>query len=431
MITTIGNALPPAVLLLTQILLAKSLGVSGRGTVAAATAPLLLAVAIFTLGLPESLTYFVSRDRGRLVRKVGISLAALVLAGVLGTGLVAYLAQPLSAGSRQLADLMTLAGAALVPALFTAALRGVAYGAHAWWLVAAERTLGAAVQLVSIYALYVNGSLTVGTATIAVAASTFAGIAVYLLSPRWWAALRGPKSEIERESETSSMFSYAWRIWAGSIAGIILARLDQVMVTPLAGVDELGIYAVAVNASNVALLFHSAVGQVIFTVEAGDPSATRVGRAARMTTLVTALASAVLAAASPWLIPGLFGSEFAQAVPVLIILLLAYAIAIPGSVAGGVLSARGYPGLRSMSMLISTVPYVIVMLVLVPRYGAAGAAVAMFVGTVLPGYLNIYLLIRYCDVPPSEFYRFRRSDLDVLRRAFDWLMRAKRRSTRR
>ena len=425
-ITAIGNALPPAAMLVTQVLLAQSLGVSGRGAVAAATAPLMFAVALLTLGLPESLTFFVARGgAGRISRQLGISLVALAISGSIGTWLIVIFAQPLSAGSNQLAGLMTIASAALVPALLTGALRGVAYGAQSWWLVMADRTLSALLQLVTVGVLFAIGSLTPMTATLTIAATTFAGAVVYLVTPRWWAALHGSKLHGSNDSSESAhslsrVTSYAWRIWVGSMAGIVLTRLDQVMMTPLAGVEELGIYVVAANVSSVALLFNNAVSQVMFAVESGEPSATRVGRAARISTLVTALVGGGLAAASPWMVPILFGPEFSPAVPVLAVLVLTYSLAIPGSVAGATLAARGHPGIRSLGIAISAVFYVVTMFLLVPIWGALGAALAMFVGTVVPGYLNIYLLHRYCGVPLSEFYQFRASDLNVLCRAPAW-----------
>lgn len=416
-ITAIANGLPPAALLVTQILVAHRLGVTGRGTVAAATAPLLFAGTLFTLGLPESLTYFIAqRGAGRLTRQFGISLLALTISGAIGTALIVVFARPLSAGNEQVASLMMIGSAALVPALWTGAFRGVAYGAHSWSLVLAERSLGAILQLGLVGGLFIVGSLTPMSATLAIAATTFAGSAVYLFTPRWWAALSGPGNPSTTHAAVPQIVSYAWRVWVGSMAGIILVRFDQVMMTPLAGVEQLGIYAVAVNVSSVALLFNSAVSQVMFAIEAGAPSPTRVGRAARLTTLVTALVAAFLIAISPWMVPLVFGHDFAPAVPVIAVLLVEIALAIPGSVAGAVLSARGRPGLRSLSLAISTVFYVIAMLILVPPYGALGAALAMVAGTMLPGYLNIYLVHKYCGVELSEFYRFKASDISLRRR---------------
>jgi O-antigen/teichoic acid export membrane protein len=417
-ITAIGNALPPAAMLGTQVILAQSLGVNGRGVVAAATAPLMLGIALLTLGLPESITYFIAKKgAGRLTRHVSVSFAALMISGSIGSLAIAFFAQPLSSGNKQLAGLMVVAAAALVPALLTASLRAVAYGTHSWWLVLAERALSAVLQLVLIYWLYLSRLLTPATAILAISTTTFAGALVYLITPRWWAALKGSFTPLGPPPPLPRLASYAWRMWVGSVAGVVIMRLDQVMMTPLAGVDQLGIYVVAVTVSNVALLLNAAVRDVMFVFESGDPSTTRVGRAARMSTLVTALVGVGVAAASPLMVPMLFGPEFAPAVPIVAVLLLAIILGNPGSVAGAALSARGHPGVRSLALAIAMVIYVVAMLLLAPRYGGLGAALAMLVGETLPAYLAIYWLHRYCAVPLSEFYRFRKSDLIELYRA--------------
>ncbi|PRC41446.1 hypothetical protein C6A85_000000115570 [Mycobacterium sp. ITM-2017-0098] len=430
-ISAVGSALPPAVLLVTQILLAQSLGVSGRGTTAAATAPLMLGIGLLTLGFPEAVTYFLAGSRAaRTGRQFVLTLIALTTSGLLGIGLIAAFAKPLSGNNDELAALMVTASVALVPALLTAALRAVALGARSWWLITAERTLGALVQLAAICVLQVVDLLTPLTATLAITASTFAGAIVYLSAPGWWRGLHA-SSEARGTESFRGLSLYAGRVWVGSIAGVILLRLDQVFMTPLAGVVQLGIYVVAVNVSNVALLFNSAVGQVMFAVESGDPSEARVGRAVRITTLVTVFAAACLGVVAPFLIPVLFGAEFSPATPVLNVLLLGICLSIPGSVAGAVLVGRGHPGLRSVSMAISTFSYVLAMIMLIPRWGALGAAFAMFLATVVPGYLNIYFLHKRCGVELSEFYRFRKTDFAEFQRAPRRLIRKIRAARRR
>jgi O-antigen/teichoic acid export membrane protein len=415
-ITAIGNGLPPAAMLVTQVMLAKSLGVSGRGEVAAATAPLMFTVALLTLGLPEALTHVVARAAGdRFVRQLGISLTALAFSGAFGIVLIAFFAQLLSAGRSEVAKLMVMASAALVPALWTAALRGVAFGAHGWWLVTAERTLSALIQLGAVGGLYISGSLTPKTATLAIAATSFVGAIIYLVAPQWWRLLRSPKNHLAPARSSSYFISYAWRIWLGSTAAIVLSRLDQVMMTPLAGVDELAIYVVAVSVSSAALLFNSSVLPVVFTLESGETSATRVGRAARISTLVTALLGASLCVASLWAIPILFGPEFSPAIPVVVVLLLGIVVSNPGSVAGVSLSASGHPGLRSISLAIAALVNVVTMLSLVPKYGALGAAFATCLGSIVSACLIIYWLHKYCGVAMSEFCGFRAGDVTFLK----------------
>jgi O-antigen/teichoic acid export membrane protein len=422
-ITAVGNALPPVALLVTQVLLAQSLGVNGRGTVAAATAPLMFAVAFLTLGLPEALTYLVAQRRGgRHIRQFVFSLAALLVAGLLGILCILLLARPLSVGNNELAHLMTIAVGALIPALWTGAMRGVAYGAQDWWLITAERSFSALLQLAVVGALFLTDSLTLLSSTLSIAAAPFVGAAVYLCSPRWWAILRGSASSKAGSPVVALVISYASRVWLGSAAGIILMRLDQVIMTPLAGVQQLGIYVVGVAVTSGVLLFSSTVRDVIFALESGEQSTSRVGRAARISTLVTALVAAIIAAASPWLIPLLFGPEFSGAIPVVVVLSLAFSLAVPGSVAGAALSARGRPELRSLTLSIQMVLFVIAMLLLVPPFGAVGAAAAMLAGAVAPAHLNIHWLHKYFEVPVSEFYRFRKSDFDVFYQAPAWLL---------
>lgn len=413
-ITAAGYAFPPAMILVTQILIANGLGVEGRGEVGAAMAPLMFALALLTLGLPESLTHYVARGAGRLARTLGISLAALVVAGLLGSMAILVLSTPLSGNNRPVANLIGVASAALIPALMTVALRGVAYGSHKWWLVSAERTLGASLQLATVALLTFSGALTAFTATLILSVTTFVGAVVYLLSPSWWAALRSSGSRCEVHEPLPKLHTYAWHSWAGMAGGMVLMRLDQVVMTPLAGVDQLGIYVVAVNVVSVALLFNMAVRDVMFAVESSDRDAARVGRAARISTLVTAFVGAALAAASPWAIPALFGPGFAPASPLVAILILATVLGNPGSVAGAALGARGRPGLRSLALAIGAAIYLLPMFLLISWLGALGAALAMFIATPIPAYLCIRWLHKYYGVPPSEFYRFRAADFRTI-----------------
>ncbi|BBX09841.1 polysaccharide biosynthesis C-terminal domain-containing protein [Mycolicibacterium aichiense] len=413
-ISAAGYALPPAAVLITQIMIAQGLGVEGRGEVAAAMAPLTFALALLTIGLPESLTFYVARGAGHLARILGISLGALGISGLTGSFVLVILARPLSGGDPSLAGLIATVSAALVPGLFMMAFRGVALGACSWWLVAAERTVCAFIPLVAVAVLLFAGSLTAYTATLALAFGTFVGAGVYLLSPGWWAVVRAPAKQPDSPEQLPKLHTYAWQSWMGVAGGLVIMRLDQVVMTPLAGVNELGIYVVAVNVTSVALLFNMAVKDVMFAVESGERDAERVGRAARLSTLVTAIVGAVLAAASPWAIPALFGPGFAPAAPLAAILILASVLGNPGSVAGAALSARGRPGLRSLALAIGMAIYLVPMFLLIKSLGALGAALAMLVVTTAPACLCIYWLHKYYGVPPAEFYRFRMADIRML-----------------
>lgn len=410
-ISTVGNLIPPVVALVTQPILAQGLGVAGRGELAAATAPLLFATAILTIGLPESLTYHLARQAAGIARLTRLSVGTLSLVGLAGSGVVALLAGPLSAGDAALARLIMVAGIAITPTLIIAALRGLAAGAQAWRLIAAERILNALLRLAAVLTLYAVGALTPMTATIVVATTSFIGGTLYL---RLLRGIRTPDFTAAGNAEPARLFRYASQVWLGAVTGVMLSRFDQLLMTPLAGVEQLGYYAVAVSVSEVILVFNSSVRDVMFAVESHGPDPNRVARASRLSTLMTLAGAIAIAAVAPWAIPFFFGSSFAAATPVTLVLLFGVVLGNPGSVAGAALSGRGRPGLRSLSLFIASAVNAIAVFILVPSFGAIGAAAATLIGNVVAGNLNIVWLRAFFGMRVVGFYSFRAADFGDL-----------------
>ena len=83
LLVTVSSFLVPAAGVLTQPILARALGVEGRGELALALAAPGLALAVATLGLPEALVYYLAKHP-RITRPA-LLLASLV---VLGLGVV-------------------------------------------------------------------------------------------------------------------------------------------------------------------------------------------------------------------------------------------------------------------------------------------------------------------------------------------------------
>jgi O-antigen/teichoic acid export membrane protein len=200
-------------------------------------------------------------------------------------------------------------------------------------------------------------------------------------------------------------------MWVGTAAGMVLARLDQLLMTPLSSVEALGYYAVAVSISEVVLVFNSAVRDVMFAMESRSPDAARISKASRMSTLITFVAALSIASITPWAIPFFFGADFAEAIPATFIMLLAVWLGNPGSVAGAALSGRGRPGLRSTSIALAAIVNVVAIFLLVPMMGAVGAALATLVGNVVAGTLNIVWLRVYFGMRLRDFYSIRLSDV--------------------
>lgn len=405
-ITIVGSAFPPAAALVTAPILARGLGVDARGDVAAAQSVAVLAVAVMAVGLPETVTHFVARRAFRTSRQVWTFVAVSIVAGVLAWLLVRELSFWLGGGSESAATLIQFAALSIVPALLLGLARGFAAGSGSWLHVAAERVIGSAVRLFGSIALFALGSLGATEAVALVVFGPLVGGLAYLF-PR----SAKPKSLVRDPVPIRSAASYALRVWVGSLAGIVLMRIDQVLLIPLAGSAALGIYAVAVAISEVPLIVNSAIRDVTFTDQSAKLDYSRVVTSARLSFLATGLIASGFALVAPYAIPTIFGDQFEGAVVVTALLLLAVTVGTPGSLAGAGLAAIGRPGMRSLSLAIAAVTAIAALVILAPRWGAAGAAYATLIGNLVSSNICIAIWCRLTGTPFLHFYTIRATDV--------------------
>lgn len=409
-VSTIGNLGAPLVALISAPILAQSLGVTSRGEVAAATAPLLLAVNALTLGLPEAITYFTASRRSNPKRILTRGFLSLLGLGLAGTVALWLLAPVLTLADSQTSEAMSLAAFALAPSLLLGGVRAYAAGMSMWTLISLERFFGAILRLISFLVLVSLNSLTVMSASIAIAASSFAGVSVYA----WLLFKRHETEASELHKDDEGLFSYGIRVWIGALTGILLSRLDQVLMIPLSTAYQIGLYAVAVSISEVTLIFNSAVRDVLFSAESVRSNDARLTRASRVSTLLTLIGSICVGVSSIWLVPLLFGPDFAGSVIVIEILLLGVLLGNPGSVAGAGLSARGRPGLRSAALAVAFLANLALVILLVPQYGATGAAIATLAGNLTAGMLCVVFMRIYFQFSLTSFFGLRSGDLSGL-----------------
>jgi len=412
-ITLVGNFFPAAIALATGPILAQSLGVEGRGQVAAATAPLGLAIALMTFGVPEAVSYAVARHP-RLVRTAARNgFLIIILAGLLATGAVLAARGWLSGGDLDIQHLMVVASLAVMPTLLLGVLRGIASGLQQWTMVASEKVLASGLRLLVLLPLWLTGHLTPFTAVVVLAAMPVMGAIAYVRLPR-----RLPPAEVDTENLASkkAITGYGMRLWIGTISGVLLSRVDQTLITPLSSAYQLGLYVVAVNVSEIPLIIHRSVRDVTFVTDAHRSEDAKLAASARISTLICTVVALGLGLTMGWWLPILFGEEFAPAVPIAALLLVAVVLSTPGSIAGAGLSARGRPGLRSIALVIACVINVGLLIVLVSEYGALGAAWATVLGYLLSSGLNQFFLKRLFGVSMLSFYGIRRTDIVILRR---------------
>jgi len=192
-----------------------------------------------------------------------------------------------------------------------------------------------------------------------------------------WQGPRRPSSKL-----AGSAFRFGLRTLPASVAVFLLFRLDIALVRQWRSMSEVGVYSVA---ASLAMMF-----QVIgFAVERSLVPRL-MSRGGEETKILTPLATrsfiaigfpiGVVAALGGWLlIPIVFGSEYSGAI-------LPFALFLPGLVFANVgqicntdLIGRGHPQWASISASIALVINIILNVILIPRMGIVGAAIASLV----------------------------------------------------
>jgi O-antigen/teichoic acid export membrane protein len=358
------------------LILARGLGPTGRGTIAFITVTALVAARLAGLGMGEATAVFVARRpeaRGALLANVVVfMLGSALLAAAVACGALAALGDDGPAGIGA-PELTIIAAATLVSALGDAGyvfllgcgrLRPLAFiTATASWIYP-----------LALVALWSTVGLTVFRAALLWTAAESVRALAYLRQSLRGVTLSRLDPGLMREA-----VRFGSRAWVGSLARFLNFRTDQILMGFLASEAALGVYAVAVNASEVLLYLPAATATALLPVAARAETGVRTAqalRAFRSAAVVTAGAGLAAALLGPLLLPVVFGAPFEASVTPFLWLLpgaLGFAATAVFSYA---LVAASSPGLSSVGPLVSLVLGIALDLVLIPAFGPSGAAAA-------------------------------------------------------
>lgn len=397
----VGALCSQGALLLLVVLVARQGALDvGRYTTAVATQSLLVLLAL--AGFRAALTRFAAvhladgdgaRLRGLLLLGLGTS-GALALAGALVLGLAA----PLLAGvlgDPALVPLLRLVALALPGAVLAEAALSATQG---WRTQRAHTLVGRVAEPLlrlglTALALALGAGTTGAVAVLVV--SGWSGAVVALLVLRRWTRRAAPAPG--RVVEVRSVLSFAVVSWVASVAATGLVWADVLLLGALATQEEVGAYAVATRlAALVVLAAPPVVGaaspHLAHLLHVGDRAgAARVYAAATRWTLLLALPAAVVVARHPEDLLGVFGGGYAAAAPVTLVLLVGHLVAAAAGPCTALLTMAGRVRLSMAVNVAVLVGDVVLVLVLVPRYGALGAAVAWAVALVVGNTVKLVL----------------------------------------
>jgi O-antigen/teichoic acid export membrane protein len=407
-----SSMLVPLAGIVSAPILAHAVGAAGRGEVAAAMAPNALLVAVATLGLPEALTFHLAKHPDRA--RTALAWSALVTGG-LGVACLAVtvlLAQTLAGGDADLKFLIILSTAIGILSLGVNLLRAAAAGRQMWRLIAVEKVSGSILRIVTLVVLWLGGNLTVLTAVLTMTICPLVSGLVYVVTLE---RRTSSEAEVVTPHIMRTLLGYGSRAWVGAVAGIVLAKLGNVLFTPLSNVDQLGLYVVGITIADVPVIMAVALKDALFGVSSRERDIEQFASAVRIGFAGAVLGTAVLGVTLPLWIGPVFGSAFVSAVPVTWLLMLCALANIPSFLLAAGLGAWGRPGLRSAVIAITVVVDVVSFLLLVPTHGAIGAALANLISSSLGSVLTILIARRVLAVSTSSLLVLKGRDVERLR----------------
>lgn len=393
----------------------RALGPTGRGTVAFITVTAIVSATLARVGVTEATTVFAAqRPRQRPVLLTNVllsvtvtsSVAAVVVCGAML--LSTHLRLP-GIGDAELAALAAgMVASSLADAGYMFTLGCSRFRLHALVTMASAWLYAATIALDELLT-----GLTVLRAVVIWAAFQALKAIVLLAASIRAEGLARPRVALLREA-----LAFGLGAWVGTLSTAFNERLDQIIVALIASEAVLGIYATAVNSSEILLYLAGAAATAILPLVARAAPTLRVEqvlRAYRSVTLLTAAGIVVAAAAGTQLIPLVFGRAFdASRGPFLWLLPGALGF-VALSIFSSALLASSAPRRSSAGPVVTLVLGIVLDLLLIPSLGATGAAIATTAALIAGGGTALTLYALRHPFPASALLVPRRGDLDLLR----------------
>jgi O-antigen/teichoic acid export membrane protein len=357
------------------IFAARMLGPDGRGALAAAMVWASLAATVAQVGLPQALTYSAAAGGATPAALFSMALWAAVMQGA-ALALVSWMIEPAVASmAPQYVRGLRFAAFVVPFTLVSTHCAAVLQGLRRTGPWNTSRVIAAAAYPAALLSAIVSRSRDIDDvlfriviATACAAALVVAGVACMVTRPGRVAM-----------TTWGQVLSYGIRVSWGNIAWLVNARLDQLVLGLMMPFAALGNYAVAASMATSLMPIPAAFASTTFARVPAMVAAERrhaIGSAAWRAVALTGLAAVLLAGASPWLVPFVFGQAFSAAVIPAVLLLGGTVVLGLNYVLSDALRGLNRPARVAAIETAAVVVTGGLLWWLVPRFGILGAAVA-------------------------------------------------------
>lgn len=406
-----------SMLFVSGLFTARVLGSDGRGELAAGIAFVSLAFIAGNMGLHTSNSFYAARGEISDSVLLGNSLAGAAIFSTLTAGILFALAAFTPAIKGSAPGTVIAAGCLFLPLMFLDIyLTYILLGKQRFVETGALSLVSRAISFVFVIlaCLWLPSVLLVFLATMMVVPARLALMIVFFRRTPIFVRPALNWSDFRRSMK------YAIRARGSDVFQFLNLRLDIFILNYMTNATGLGVYTLAVFISEFSWYPVNGLTRVIYPriAERSGASPAETAQQAllwsRLALTVTVVLALGVTAAGFVLIVPLFGSDFAGARLVMLLLLPGTATYSVSRILTDSLAGLGYPHLGSFVALSSLVVTLVLDLMLIPRYGINGAAVASSVAYTSSAVVASLIFARRMNTGLFEPFKIRQVELAEL-----------------
>jgi O-antigen/teichoic acid export membrane protein len=394
------------------VILARALGPSARGELAAVLLWPGILAAVGGLSTAEGVAYFTARasspTQATAATALAISLAQAIVLMAAG-----YLLMPVVLGHYGVDTVRAgrLYLLSIAPYLLGQAAMAVLQGRQRWMTLNLVRVVITATTVAGLVLLLSAGRVTVlnATALYIVVAAVGLAATVAALAARGWLGVR-PDARLGR-----SITVFGLKAHVGSLAGQANLNLDKAAIAVFLSSRDLGVYAVAVTLSAPLTMIGTAIGTVALPAVAASASAPERRHAfawlVRSTLVLSTVTAVTLVVLTPLLMRTFFGVGFLSGVLVAQVAITAALVRGVGYVLAYGLCAFNRPLAPSIAEVLAVVATAIGLAALLPSLGLVGAAITSLAAYSVSAAYMLWFAQRRLEMPLADLLLPRQGDI--------------------
>jgi stage V sporulation protein B len=394
------------------ILVTRVTGAQGKGLYTLVALVVSLVTLASSLGIAWASIHYIGRGTYPLAEATGTLITSSLVSAAFSTGALglAFLLFRHSYFHDLNSTQIAVALGATPVAQLTVGLGSILLGLNR----VVQYTLVTLVQLLTSLALQIPlalaGRLTATSAIVAWAIGMGAGFVFAL----WLVSRQAPLRPRFNRDMFKSLLSYGIKGYIANLMTLLNYRLDALIVNGFIGVASLGVYSISVALAELLWYAANSVSLVMFPHVSGlsREEANRVTPVvARNTLLLTFLGAIAMFILGRWLILLVLGPSMLPALLPMWLLLPGIVTLSAGKVIASYLSGIGRPIYATYISAFNVILTIIFDIVLIPRYGIAGAAVASSIVYTCASALSVVMFIRESGCSWRETLIVQREDL--------------------